>query len=272
MENYTEEEITNQTTALITYDVQAAVIEALRTKAHDIKLNSWQDEENYKLAKSTRSEINNLFKKLDRRRIDIKKAIEDSAQSVLSQIKEPIDYLDKQIAIRDLELKRQKEEAEAAIQKVISERSRLLQAQGVDTSLWLLHPEACSEDKFQGLLAKAIEDKKRADLEKIEQEKERVRLEAEQKARDLELEKLRAENEKLNALVIRESGAVQGASEKIIANLSAPTFSKELPNREKEILAKYPTEWDKVKRIIQLEDELNDLQITSSTYVSGDLF
>ena len=265
MENYTEEQIAEQTTALITYDVQAVVIEALRNKAHDIKLNSWQDEENYKLAKSTRSEINNLFKKLDRRRIDIKKAIEDSAQSVLSQIKQPIDYLDKQISIRDLELKRQKEEAELAIQKVISERSQALQSQGVDASLWLLHPDGCSEEKYQGLLAKAIEDKKRADLEKIEQEKERARLEAEQKARDLELEKLRAENEKLKA-----SHADKFPLERIAVGAEAINT---LPlTREEKTRHNYPSDSDKVRRIIELEDYILELELTSSSIVSGDLF
>ena len=265
MENYTEDDITTKTTALITHDVQSAVIEALQFKAFEIRLESWQDEENYKLAKSTRSEINNLFKKLDRRRIDIKKAIEDSAQSVLKQIKEPITYLDSQMAIRDEELELQRLEAEAAIQKVITERSQALQAQGVDTSLWLLHPDACSEDTFQDKLGKAIEDKKRADLEKIEQEKERVRLEAEQKAKDLELEKLRAENEKLKA-----SHADKFPLERIAVGAEAINT---LPlTREEKTRHNYPSDSDKVRRIIELEDELNDLQITSSTYISGDLF
>ena len=135
--------------------------------------------------------------------------------------------------------------------------------------MWLLHPDACSEEKYQGLLAKAIEDKKRADEEKEALELAQRLAKAEQERKDLELEKLRAENEKLKrAKVISSLDPASPDLDSICERISHPSSFL----RISEIYKKYPTEEMKAQRIIELEDELNDLQITSSTYISGDLF
>jgi hypothetical protein len=167
------------------------VIDDLNKKAKEIVVVDWQDEENVKKAKSLKSEINGLFKKIDRRRIDLKKFVDAKGKIVTALIQEPMTYLDTQIAIRDKELKRQEEEIEAKIQKTINDRVALLAVEGMETQRFFLHPDACDEPTFQRMLMDAKELKDLRTLRAQQQELVDKNKDATIEAQKEEITKLR---------------------------------------------------------------------------------
>ena len=188
-----EKTLEKQTNYLLTYDLQQAVIDDLNERAEAVVVSNWQDQENYKLAKTLKSEINGLFKKIDRRRIDIRKFIDVKGKEVLADLEKPMKYLDSQMAIRDDEIARQKEEVEAKIQSIIKQRSEALAKEESIVQDFLLHPDVCTDEAFEKMLADARELK---ELRILKAEKDAE----EAKAKDALLEAQAKEIESLKVM------------------------------------------------------------------------
>lgn len=258
METVTEEVLEEKTNYLLTYDLQQTVIDNLKEQAYSIKVSSWEDEENCKAARKLRTEIKAVFEKVDRRRKDLKNFIDKKGKAVTALIDEPIKYLDSQIAIRDSEIKRQKEEAEKAIQDTIKERSAQIEAEGDDVEAYFLHPEACNEEKFQKLLAKAKESRAIREAKEAQELKEAQEREAKERADQAELAKLRAENEKLKVASVPFD--IQKESEAIVFNAGAHPESKVGKINLLNIYLEQYTLEGACLRIIELESKVKALE------------
>lgn len=246
-----ESEIAQTAVSLITNGVSENVLAVLTTKAESIVVKDWQDEVSVKAAKELKSTLKSLVDKLNRRRIDVKKSIEGSAQEVIQKFEAPLKYLDTQIAVRTDEVERQKREEEKRIQGIIDQRSALIKEQGGDVELYFLHPEACDDVKFEKYLNEAINNRKLREESEAREKAERERLEAERIAKDVEIEQLKkqlAEKE-----VPKE---VPQAVQTIVAALDNQEPSEDT-FRIMQVLQRYPTEVAKARRIIELEDKLS---------------
>ncbi len=245
-----EKTLEKQTNYLLTYDLQQAVIDDLNERAEAVVVSNWQDQENYKLAKTLKSEINGLFKKIDRRRIDIRKFIDVKGKEVLADLEKPMKYLDSQMAIRDDEIARQKEEVEAKIQGIIKQRSEALAKEESIVQDFLLHPDACTDEAFEKMLADAKELK---ELRVLKAEKDAE----EAKAKDALLEAQAKEIESLkmmgSSIAPIDLTSPLRPFESIV---NAPALSSAL----KDISSEFPDYASALQEIYDLRQKIDALQ------------
>jgi hypothetical protein len=249
-----ESNLEEQTQELLTYDVKEIVINAFKEQAFSIVVSDWQDEENTKKARKLRTEIKALFEKVDRRRKDIKNFIDKKGKEVTSKIEEPIKYLDSQIAIRDNEIKRQKEEAQRIIDETIQSRWHRLQEFNYAVDSYMLHPDTCSEEKFLGLVALA------QDFFKAKEEEKR-KTEEEAKAIAAELEILRAQNKLLEKKLEIQETQINLAEPTPHINSNSPILTEQEEERIVELLEQYATRYDLALYVIKLEKEVSDIEL-----------
>lgn len=114
---------------LIKYNVSEAVIQGLKDKYLHIKVTSFDDKENYEIAKRGHIEIKSLKAQIETRRKELKedslkfgRMVDSKAKQVVAPLIEIEDHLVAQRNVIDEEVKRRKEEAEKAQQKMIEER------------------------------------------------------------------------------------------------------------------------------------------------------
>ena len=157
----------------LSQDFTSEVLEKLTLDASQIVVKDWQDEENYKKAKSLRTKINSLYDKVNRRKIDLKNLIEDKAKLILIEIDKPLDHLSAQLKVRDDELKRQKAENQKKLNEIASLRFEEL-SKYEDATSYMLHPDYCDEEKYQLLLAKAKLQPKKSQAQETPTENNRI--------------------------------------------------------------------------------------------------
>jgi hypothetical protein len=114
---------------LIKYNVSEAVIQGLKDKYLHVKVASFDDKENYEIAKRGHIEIKSLKAQIETRRKELKedslkfgRMVDSKAKQVVAPLIEIEDHLVAQRNVIDEEIKRRKEEAEKAQQKMIEER------------------------------------------------------------------------------------------------------------------------------------------------------
>lgn len=204
---------------LIKYNVSEAVIQGLKDKYLHVKVTSFDDKENYEIAKRGHIEIKSLKAQIETRRKELKedslkfgRMVDSKAKQVVAPLIEIEDHLVAQRNVIDEEIKRRKEEAEKAEQKKVEERVTAFASCGavlsfVDARNW-------TEETFKAqyeVLKINFETKQRIDAEnelkrrEYEEEMARKNQELEQREREVRRKEKEAfdiqvkENQRLQA-------------------------------------------------------------------------
>lgn len=212
----------NKYEAPITFDYTLEQAKEIQVQAEKMTLESWEDEATYKEIKKYRTEINGVAKAIYNRKRELKKEAETWLKKVENRAKDlslPIDmaseHLSKQLAVRDNELERQKNEQETKERLELERRDNLARSIKWDKPIYSLQALSLEEFEKQFAEAKAIfeenekiAEEQRLRLEKLEQEqKDRLdALEKENKllkeSRIVEAEALASKNSQMEAVQI----------------------------------------------------------------------
>ena len=182
----------NKYEAPITFDWTLEQARQIQSDAEKLTLTDWQDETTYKTIKKERAEVNRINKAIYQRKRELKteaetwlKKVEDRAKA----LKLPLDmaeaHLSKQLAVRDNEIARQKQEAEEREKRETERRVNLAMAINWQKPMYLLQAMTLEDFERDYAAAKVLYD-----------EAQRVEAENKRKLEEFQQE----QQEKLNAL------------------------------------------------------------------------
>lgn len=188
-----------QTNEIIEFNINEEQAQKALEESKSYALTDWKDEENYKLIKKKRLTIREAKKALHDKKREYKSfyetflnKIESKAKSIKSPLDEADDYLTSQLNVRDDELKRQKAEEEARIQKEVERRDRLARSVQWDKPIYLLQDMSLEDFEREFEERKIQFEKQKAE----EEENKRIREQFEKEQAE-KMAKLQEENREL---------------------------------------------------------------------------